>query len=182
MASAVQIDIDEQVTRFSEKYFPELCESNSDERAELRFEDGVKFMQECEAGRFDVIIVDSTDPVGPAEGLFKAEFFRHCHRALADGGVLVQQSESPLLHSDTIILDLHANMREAGFSHTRTLPFPQPVYPSGWWSCTLAGKDHDVADFRQADATGKSFETRYYSADIHKAALVLPPFMEQALS
>ncbi|HBP68247.1 MAG TPA: polyamine aminopropyltransferase, partial [Alcanivorax sp.] len=121
-------------------------------------------------------------PVGPAEGLFKAEFFRHCHRALADGGVLVQQSESPLLHSDTIILDLHANMREAGFSHTRTLPFPQPVYPSGWWSCTLAGKDHDVADFRQADATGKSFETRYYSADIHKAALVLPPFMEQALS
>ncbi|HBP74989.1 MAG TPA: polyamine aminopropyltransferase, partial [Alcanivorax sp.] len=66
VASAVQIDIDEQVTRFSEKYFPELCESNSDERAELRFEDGVKFMQECEAGRFDVIIVDSTDPVGPA--------------------------------------------------------------------------------------------------------------------
>ncbi|HCO65104.1 MAG TPA: polyamine aminopropyltransferase, partial [Alcanivorax sp.] len=50
-----------------------------------------------------------------------------------------------LLHSDTIIRDLHANMREAGFSHTRTLPFPQPVYPSGWWSCTLAGKDHDVA-------------------------------------
>ena len=90
VASAVQIDIDEQVTRFSEKYFPELCESNSDERAELRFEDGVKFMQECEAGRFDVIIVDSTDPVGPAEGLFKAEFFRHCHRALADGGVLVE--------------------------------------------------------------------------------------------
>ncbi|MBD3650248.1 MAG: polyamine aminopropyltransferase [Alcanivorax sp.] len=182
VASAVQIDIDEQVTRFSEKYFPELCESNSDERAELRFEDGVKFMQECEAGRFDVIIVDSTDPVGPAEGLFKAEFFRHCHRALADGGVLVQQSESPLLHSDTIILDLHANMREAGFSHTRTLPFPQPVYPSGWWSCTLAGKDHDVTTFRQTDAAGKDFETRYYSAGIHGAALVLPPFMEQALS
>lgn len=182
VAKAIQIDIDEQVTRFSEKYFPELCQSNDDPRAELRFEDGVKFMQECEEGRFDVIIVDSTDPVGPAEGLFKAEFFEHCHRALAEGGVLVQQSESPLLHSDTIIRDLHANMREAGFSHTRTLPFPQPVYPSGWWSCTLAGKGHDVGEFRQSDATGKGFATKYYSADIHKAALVLPPFMRDALA
>ena len=180
--TAVQCDIDEQVTRMAEKYFPELCESNDDPRATVMFDDGIAYMKNAAPESIDVIIVDSTDPVGPAEGLFKAEFFRHCHRALADGGVLVQQSESPLLHSDTIILDLHANMREAGFSHTRTLPFPQPVYPSGWWSCTLAGKDHDVADFRQADATGKSFETRYYSADIHKAALVLPPFMEQALS
>src|SRR5690606_9816128 len=97
------------------------------------------------------------------EGLFKAEFFRHCHRVLADGGVLVQQSESPLLHSDTIIRDLHVNMREAGFDHTQTLPFPQPVYPSGWWSCTLAGKGCDVGAFREADAAGKDFDTRYYS-------------------
>ena len=157
---ATQIDIDEMVTRYSEKYFPELCESNGDSRAELLFEDGVQYMRDCEDGSVDVIIVDSTDPVGPAEGLFKADFFRDCHRVLADGGIIVQQSESPLLHSDTIIKDLHA---------------------SGWWSCTLAGKNTDVSEFRETDATGKGFDTRYYSAAIHKGALVLPPFMQTAI-
>ncbi len=86
----------------------------------------------------------ATDPAGPAEGLFKADFFRDCHRVLAEGGIIVQQSESPLLHSDTIIKDLHANMREA-------------------------------------DATGKGVETKYYTAAQHKGALVLPPFMEKAI-
>ncbi|WP_111655496.1 polyamine aminopropyltransferase [Isoalcanivorax indicus] len=178
---ATQIDIDEMVTRMSEKYFPELCESNNDPRAELLFIDGVKWMRECADASIDVIIVDSTDPVGPAEGLFKADFFRDCHRVLRDGGIIVQQSESPLLHSDTIIRDLHANMREAGFSSTQTLPFPQTSYPSGWWSCTMAGKATDVTDFRHADADAKPFETLYYSAAIHRGALTLPPFMTRAL-
>lgn len=178
---ATQIDIDEMVTRMSEKYFPELCESNNDPRAELLFIDGVKWMRECDDASIDVIIVDSTDPVGPAEGLFKADFFRDCHRVLRDGGIIVQQSESPLLHSDTIIRDLHANMREAGFSSTQTLPFPQTSYPSGWWSCTMAGKGSDVTAFREADAGSKPFDTLYYSAAIHRGALTLPPFMTKAL-
>ena len=179
---ATQIDIDELVTRMSEKYFPELCESNGDPRAELLFIDGVKWIQECDSDSIDVMIVDSTDPVGPAEGLFKADFFRHCHRVLRDGGIIVQQSESPLLHADSIIRDLHVNMREAGFSHTQTLLFPQPVYPSGWWSCTMAGKQCDVGKFREGDASDKPFETLYYSVDIHRGALVMPPFMQKALA
>ena len=179
---ATQIDIDEMVTRMSEKYFPELCESNDDPRAELLFIDGVKWMRECEAGSVDVIIVDSTDPVGPAEGLFKADFFRECHRVLRDGGIIVQQSESPLLHSSTIIRDLHINMREAGFTSTQTLPFPQVCYPSGWWSCTMAGKGTDVTAFREQAAEDKPFDTLYYTAAAHRGALVLPPFMQKALA
>ena len=177
-----QIDIDEMVTRMSEKYFPELCESNNAPRAELLFIDGVKWIQDCASDSIDVMIVDSTDPVGPAEGLFKAEFFRHCHRVLKKGGIIVQQSESPLLHSDTIIKDLHANMREAGFTSTQTLPFPQTSYPSGWWSCTMAGKEADVTTFREQDAASKVFATDYYTANIHKGALDLPPFMKKALA
>jgi spermidine synthase len=176
-----QIDIDEQVTRLSEKYFPELCASNNDPRADLLFIDGVKWIQEQEANSVDVLIVDSTDPVGPAAGLFHADFFRHCHRILKNGGLLVQQSESPLLHADTIIRDLHANMEKAGFNSTSTLPFPQPVYPSGWWSCTLAGKNCDTRKFREQDSRSLSFPTRYYTADIHKGALATPPFLGQAL-
>lgn len=179
---ATQIDIDEMVTRMSEKYFPELCESNADPRAELLFIDGVKWIQECDDNSIDVIIVDSTDPVGPAEGLFKVDFFRHCQRALKGGGIIVQQSESPLLHADTIIRDLHINMRDAGFSHTQTLVFPQAIYPSGWWSCTLAGKDCDVGAFRHDAASNRPFETQYYSEDIHRSALTLPPFMKSAIA
>lgn len=178
---ATQIDIDEQVTRLSEKYFPELCTANSDPRSELLFVDGVKWMKDRADESLDLIIVDSTDPEGHAEGLFKTEFFRDCHRVLKPGGIVVQQSESPLLHSETIIRDLHSNMREAGFSSTRTLPFPQPVYPSGWWSCTIAGKGIDVGRFRQEDALNKTFETLYYTAGIHHGALELPPFMKIAL-
>ena len=176
-----QIDIDKLVTDLSEKYFPQLCDSNDDPRAELLFEDGVKWVDECPEESIDVIIVDSTDPVGPAEGLFKVDFFKRCFRILKAGGIMVQQSESPLYHTDSIIKDLHVDMQAAGFSTTATLPFPQPVYPSGWWSCTMAGKGTDVKSFRDADAEGKGFDTEYYTADMHRGALTLPPFMKKVL-
>ena len=79
---AVQCDIDEQVTRMAEKWFPELCESNNDPRAELLFDDGIAYMKNCAPGSIDIVIVDSTDPVGPAEGLFNKSFYDSCFRAL----------------------------------------------------------------------------------------------------
>ncbi|HEX5352982.1 MAG TPA: polyamine aminopropyltransferase [Rhodanobacteraceae bacterium] len=176
-----QIDIDERVTRLAEKYFPELCESNTDPRAKLLFNDGIKYMADAAPESLDVVIVDSTDPVGPAEGLFNAKFYASCFRALRAGGILVQQSESPLVLLD-LIQTMHQAMREAGFSATRTLPFPQPCYPSGWWSCTLARKNGTLGAFREQDATDKPFATRYYNAAIHRAALAQPEFMRAALN
>jgi spermidine synthase len=173
---ALQVDIDERVTRLAEKYFPELCESNGDPRAELYFGDGIQWMKDAEPGSVDVIIVDSTDPIGPAEGLFTEAFFRDCHRALGEHGMLVQQSESPLLHYKSIIQPLHRAMRAAGFTDTATLPFPQPCYPSGWWSATMAGKHGDVRSFRMTEAAEKTFATRYYNAAIHQGALAPPEF------
>ncbi|MEO8977411.1 MAG: polyamine aminopropyltransferase, partial [Casimicrobiaceae bacterium] len=84
---AVQVEIDERVTRLAEEYFPELCDSNGDPRAELLFIDGIKYMAECEPDSLDLVIVDSTDPVGPAEGLFNAAFYASCHKALRHGGL-----------------------------------------------------------------------------------------------
>ncbi|WP_227369184.1 polyamine aminopropyltransferase [Halomonas sp. M20] len=176
-----QIDIDEEVTKASKCFFPTLTESNDDPRAELLFEDGVKWVDEAPAGSVDVIIIDSTDPVGPAEGLFKVDFLAKCHRLLSEGGVMVQQSESPLYHSGSIIRELRENMKKAGFDSVATLPFPQPVYPSGWWSATLAGKGGDINAFREEAAEKADFELDYYSADIHRGALALPPFMQRLL-
>jgi len=180
--SVTQCDIDAEVTRMSERYFPELCESNHDPRAELLFDDGVAYMKHLPAQSVDVVIVDSTDPVGPAEGLFNQAFFASCYRALTPDGVLVQQSESPLALLE-LIGDMRAEMGKAGFQAFQTLPFPQPCYPTGWWSCTLARKAADAGfAFRERDAAKKPFATRYYSADIHRAAQVLPPFMLDALT
>lgn len=176
-----QIDIDEEVTKAAERFFPALVEANDDPRAELLFADGVKWVDEADDGSIDVLIIDSTDPVGPAEGLFKTDFLERCHRILAPGGVMVQQSESPLYHSATIIRELRRDMREAGFDSVATLPFPQPVYPSGWWSVTLAGKACDVNQFREEAASNHAMPLSYYTVDAHRGALTLPPFMQKAL-
>ena len=178
--SAVQVEIDERVTRLAEKYFPELCESNGDPRAELLFIDGIKYMADCEPESIDVVIVDSTDPVGPAEGLFNADFYETCYKALRPSGILVQQSESPIAHLD-LIKSMRAAMRTADFQAVRTLTFPQPCYPTGWWSCTMARKGADLSGFRERGAATKQFETRYYNADIHKAALAAPEFIRETL-
>jgi spermidine synthase len=178
---AWQVEIDERVTRLSEKYFPELCESNEDPRANFFFGDGIQWMRDVEPNSLDIIIVDSTDPVGAAEGLFAADFYRDCMLALRDGGIVVQQSESPLLHTGTIIKTIHADMEKAGFDHVQTLPFPQPVYPTGWWSCTLGGKDKPLKYFREEDAAERPFVTRYYNDDVHRGALALPQFMMDIL-
>ena len=172
-----QIDIDERVTRLSETYFPELCESNDDPRAELLFIDGIKWMQQAEAASIDVIIVDSTDPVGPGEVLFSEEFYRACHDALQPDGLIVQQSESPLLHR-ALLKRIRHDMVSAGFAGTRTLQFPQPVYPGGWWSATMAMSLSAWPEPRYAEM-GKIAGMRYFNRAIFDAALALPAFMTE---
>lgn len=176
-----QIDIDEAVTRASEKYFPELCESNNDPRAKLMWIDGIKWIQDAPKGSLDVIIVDSTDPVGPAVGLFAEDFYKACFDALGEDGVLVGQSESPLFHTASIIKQMYVDLRSAGFIEVNTFPFTQPIYPTGWWSCTVAIKSGAMQNFREQDARNAGFETLYYTADLHKGALVMPPFMQKIL-
>jgi spermidine synthase len=179
--TAVQIDIDERVTRLAEQYFPELTESNQDPRARLLFEDGIAWIRQVEHGSLDIIIIDSTDPVGPAEGLFTADFYRDCLAALAPGGLLVQQSESPLYHMD-IIRGMYADLLTAGFADRRTLFFPQTIYPSGWWSATMAAKDRTLDDWRRTAAEAHGFATKYYNAAIHQAALAAPQFFIEAMA
>jgi spermidine synthase len=77
---------------------------------------------------------------------------------------------------------MHQAMRAAGYADVKTLQFPQCIYPSGWWSATLARKGGAIAGFREEAVANKPFTTRYYSADIHRAAFVLPPYVMEALS
>lgn len=175
-----QIDIDEVVTEMSLKYFPELCASNNDPRATVMFDDGIKFMKDAVPESIDVVVVDGTDPVGPGEGLFNHAFYTSCLAALRSGGILIQQSESPLMHIE-LLKDIRTAMRDVGFSDLQTLPFPQPIYPSGLWSCTLARKDEKFNGFRESDVENKTFDTEYYNLGIHHGALAMPNFMKRKL-
>ena len=178
--TAMQVEIDERVTRLAEQYFPELCESNDDPRATLYFGDGIQWLRDAAADSLDVIIVDSTDPIGPAEGLFSEPFYRDCLRALRPGGLVVQQSESPLLHMK-ILREMYAAMGNAGFADIKTLQFPQTIYPSGWWSATLARKGEKIGGFREQAVAAMPFETRYYDADMHRAAFAMPAFFKREI-
>lgn len=168
---AHQVDLDERVTRAAEKFFPELCVSNNDPRAELSYTDGVAFIEQAAPSSYDIIIVDSVDPVGQAARLYSEEFYRACYAGLAEDGILVAQSESPLFHKD-LILSMQSRMSDAGYNDATTLYFPQCTYPSGWWSASMAFKGSKPADFRTVD-----IETEYYNNDIHQAAQAAPQFM-----
>ncbi|MEA1890547.1 MAG: polyamine aminopropyltransferase [Pseudomonadota bacterium] len=166
-----QVDLDERVTWASNKYFPELCESNSDPRAELSFTDGVAFIEQVKNGSYNIIIVDSVDPVGQAARLYSEEFYLACFDGLSDDGILVAQSESPLFHKK-LINSMQSRMVNAGFTDTATLFFPQCTYPSGWWSASMAFKSCRPANHRSVD-----IETKYYNNAIHQAAQAMPQFM-----
>ncbi|RME32398.1 MAG: polyamine aminopropyltransferase [Gammaproteobacteria bacterium] len=177
---AVQVELDERVTRVCEQYFPELTEANGDPRAELLFEDAIAWMARCEPETADVVILDTTDPVGQARRLFGEPFYRDVHRALGEGGIMVAQSESALL--DVALLEeLHRNMKAAGFTDVRTIQFPQPTYPTGWWTATLARKGARIEGFREEAVRNRPFRTRYYNQETHRAAFALPEFLREAL-
>ncbi len=179
--AAELVELDERVTRVSERFFPELCAASNDPRASLNFTDGVAWVAQADPGAYDIIIVDSTDPIGQAARLFQAPFYASCRRVLGDEGVLIVQSESPLIHLE-LIHSIHAEMGRAGFQRVSTLHFPQCAYPSGWWSATLASGRHPHAEFREPDAPAKIVTTRYYNAGIHRAALTQPEFMQKLSS
>jgi spermidine synthase len=176
-----QIELDERVTRVAEEFFPALCESNNDSRASFQFADGIEWIRNSAPGTYDVIIIDSTDPIGPAAGLFSQSFYEDCYRALGNDGVVIAQSESPLLHAQ-LIRSMHDNLKAAGFDTLSTFSFPQCSYPSGWWSSTMAAKNNVVGKFRYDDTLKAKLNARYYSADMHRAAATLPPFLKEALS
>lgn len=178
--TATQIELDERVTRVSEQYFPELCESNNDPRATLLFEDAIAWMARAKPNSLDVIILDTTDPVGQAKRLFEEPFYRDCLNALREGGIVVAQSESPLLMLE-VLTDLRSEMKKADFTEVQTIQFPLTTYPSGWWTATQARKGQRFGDFREQMARHKPFATKYYNVDIHKACSALPQFVLDAL-
>lgn len=182
VSRVVQVEIDEMVTRVSRQYFPRLTEACNDPRTELVFGDGIKYLKEQESS-FDIILIDSTDPVGPAEGLFRSEFLADCHKALKEDGILCMQCESPWISSlQPVIHNVYADLCNL---FPIVMPYTAAIqtYQAGLWMFQLASKRHHPLEF---DA-GERFHTRnisahYYNPTIHCAAFALPQFVHEILN
>lgn len=177
-----QVEIDQRVTDLSYKYFPALCEKNEDPRVELIFNNAIKWVKEASAESIDLIIVDSTDPIGPAKGLFSTPFYKDCLRILKPDGLVVQQSESPLVHLESIIKPMHHCMQQAGFKKTQLLHFPIASYPTGWWTASIASKNGVLEFSREQETKTLEIDTQYYNHAIHLACLSSPQFVVKQLS
>ncbi|MEN9228892.1 MAG: polyamine aminopropyltransferase, partial [Gloeomargarita sp. HHBFW_bins_205] len=180
------VEIDALVVEVAQTYFPTMASGFQDPRLHLHIADGVAFVQGVPDGTYDVVIVDSTDPVDMAEGLFGLDFYRQVARILQPAGVLVFQSESPFdrLFQETIRA-AHHSLRQLFPIVTMYLAFI-PSYPTGMWSFTLASKQyHPVRDFdpqrAQAQISAFASQLRYYNPEVHVAAFALPTFVRQQL-
>ncbi len=176
---AVLCEIDEAVIATSREFLPFTAQGLDSPKATLHVGDGIAYIRENE-GAFDVVIVDSTDPVGFAEGLFRTPFYEDCKRALRPGGVFVQQTESPFYQFDAwtrIFKELNAS-----FGRVDAYAAGIPMYPSGFWTFGMASEGLDpLAHFdpRRTEALG---ELRYYHPELQTRAFALPAFAERALA
>jgi spermidine synthase len=179
------VEIDDAVIRASKQYLPSIASEFGNPKLNLIVGDGIQFVAEAAANSFDVIIVDGSDPVGPAKGLFTAEFYGHCQRALKDGGFLITQGESPMFHEETFV-ELNKCLKSIfGADQTHTLLFHATTYPSGMWSLQMGvkGQTHPIKNFNADRA--RQFSTakklRYYNHELHTAAFSLPTFVRNML-
>lgn len=177
---AVLCEIDPVVTEVTRNYLPAMAVSLDDERVTVVHADGSKYLEDHK-NEFDVIITDSSDPIGPAEVLFEPPFFKKMKDSLRDGGVLCTQGECMWLHINLIrpLMTACAEM----FASVRYAYTTIPTYPSGQIGFILCTKSKDIDvqnPVRKPDAKVQKM-LRYYNHDLHKAAFVLPQFAKEAL-
>ena len=175
---AVLCEIDFQVIEYSRKFLPFTACGFDSSKTTLHIGDGMEYVRE-NPGAFDVVIVDSTDPVGMAEGLFQSPFYLDCRRALDSGGIFVQQTESPFFEFEKW-LGIYAGLRKT-FSKVYCYGAAVPMYLSGYWTFAFASDSRDPWTNFSPERTLELSGLRYYSAGTQHSAFHLPAFAEQAL-
>ncbi len=176
-----EVEIDEVVVKAAKEYFPNMASGYYKENVELVIGDGIEFVKnkkEC----YDIVIIDSTDPFGPAEQLFGVEFYGNVMNALREGGIVVAQGENPYYDPRWMRQSL-GNMK-AAFGHSRPYLAYIPTYPSGMWSFSISWKSEDDKYYRRFDRD--RFERlrlsfNYYNSDMHFACFALPEYVKRII-
>lgn len=179
------VEIDEAVIRASKLHLPTIACEFENPKLNLIIGDGIQFIKGAQENSYDIIIVDGSEPVGPAEGLFTSDFYNDCKKALKEGGIVISQGESPMFHSEAFVGLNQCLKNIFGSSSVHTMLFHSTTYPSGMWSLQLGvkGTVNPAIDFSkdQARQFSKEKGLKYYNEDVHSAAFCLPTFVKTML-
>ena len=170
---ATLVDIDGKVIEYSKKFLPSIASGLEDARVDVIVGDGFMHIAESE-NKYDVIMVDSTEPVGPAVNLFTKGFYAGISRALKEDGIFVAQSDNPWFKAD-LIEQVQKDVKEI-FPITNLYLANIPTYPSGLWAFTIGSKKYNPLEVPAERF--HDIETKYYTKELHSAAFVLPKFVK----
>ncbi|MBE6838927.1 MAG: polyamine aminopropyltransferase [Ruminococcus sp.] len=176
------VEIDEKVIEVCKEFLPQTACRFDDERVHVSIADGLKYVRKKE-NFYDLIIVDSTDPFGPGEGLFTREFYGNCFKALTENGILVNQHEST--YYDSYVDMVKRTHRRIGgvFPVSMVYQAHIPTYPSGHWLFGFASKNiHPVHDIKEDEWNSLGLEMKYYNTELHKGSFALPNSVKEVLS
>ena len=181
------VEVDKHVVLLAKKYLPFTSAKLKDKRVRVWFEEGLRYVRGKKA-EYDLIIVDSSDPYGPAEGFFTREFYGTCFKALRDDGILINQHESPFIlinqHESPFYAAHQKSVRDAHRHIAVEFPLSTvyqchiPSYPSGHWLFGFASKKyHPIGDLNEARWNKLRINTRYYNTALHRGAFALPNYV-----
>ena len=175
------VEIDREVVEVCKEYLPQTACKLEDPRVHIYYEDGLKFVR-YHVQEYDLILVDSTDPFGPGEGLFTKEFYGNCYKALTDRGILINQHESPYYPLEAKAMQPAHNRIHGVFEICKCYQIHIPTYASGHWLFGFASKGLDPVRDCQADRWNSlGLKTRYYNTDLHKGCFALPNYVLELL-
>ena len=175
------VEIDQLVIEVCKQYLPSTACRFDDSRVHVFIEDGLKYIRRFE-DEYDLIIVDSTDPFGPGEGLFTKEFYGNCYKALTANGIMVNQHESPFYDEDANAMQRTHKRIVESFPVSRVYQAHIPTYPSGHWLFGFASKAlHPVHDLDAVKWNSLGMSTKYYNTRLHAGAFALPTYVEDLL-
>lgn len=175
------VEIDELVVKASIEHLPFTSCKLNDPRVNLYFEDGIKFVKD-KVNQYDLIIVDSTDPFGPGEGLFSTEFYTDCHHALTEKGILINQCESPYYDHNAYEMKRSYSKLNKLFNICKAYQYHMPTYPSGHMIFGFASKQLDpIKDLNSEAWNSLGLTTKYYNTNLHKGAFALPNYVIEML-
>ncbi|MCC5919896.1 MAG: polyamine aminopropyltransferase [Cyclobacteriaceae bacterium] len=182
----VMVEIDDKVIEASKQFLPGIASAFGHPKLNLKIEDGIKYVKDSADASFDIVLVDSTDPVGPGEGLFTEEFYREVYRILTPNGIMVTQSESPRFNQK-VFVEIHECYKGIyGKDNVHTYLFYVPTYPTGMWSFSYCAKGdtHPIATYQKERATTfmKNEKLQYYNEEVHRSAFALPNFVKNLLN
>ena len=171
-------EIDEEVILVAEKYLPSISYQLKNPKVKIFIEDGNQFLEENKDS-YDIIIMDNSDPIGASEVLFKAEFYKKVNIALKEGGIMVAQTESPILQKDyfqNAVSEIKKVFKNVGVYLAYI-----PTYPSGMWSFTIASQDIDIFNLDK-ELKLEGMDLKYFNQDIFKSLYVLPTFVRKIIN